>query len=530
MKKYLQRILSLFLIFSLILPLAACSDGTGAALRYDISTVITNLDPQYADGEDAKMVIRNVFEGLFCYDEEGKAVPAAAESYGISADGLVYTFQLREGMHWSDEAQTPITANDFEFALKRLYNRDYQSPFADDFLCLKNAQAILGGSMPPSALGVKATGTYTLEITLEYPAPQLPELLCSTAAMPCNEVFFTETKGRYGLSADMLLYNGPFYVRLWEPEEYIQLRKSDDYRAPQETYPARVTLSVTDGQEHLRRFQSGKTDAAVLSYDELQQLRTQQINYEQFEDIVWVMVFNQRVPFLENRNARKALAGAVNHAAFAPLLGNDLIDSATFLPPSLTIYSESYRKLAGFTREGSYRPKEAKESWARALQEAGEPPVLTLLTAEGSSHPMTAGAVQKSWRDDLALVVNMEQHPLDELSALVQDGQYQIAILPMRPASSRPEEMLADFRSSSGRNLAGYQSKTYDALLERAEKARGKEELLAACKEAEELLYQDAVLVPLYYQTSYYVTPKKVSGIYFSPFAGEISFQKAVKK
>ena len=124
----------------------------------------------------------------------------------------------------------------------------------------------------------------------------------------------------------------------------------------------------------------------------------------------------------------------------------------------------------------------------------------------------------------------MEQHPLDELSALVQDGQYQIAILPMRPASSRPEEMLADFRSSSGRNLAGYQSKTYDALLERAEKARGKEELLAACKEAEELLYQDAVLVPLYYQTSYYVTPKKVSGIYFSPFAGEISFQKAVKK
>ena len=73
MKKYLQRILSLFLIFSLILPLAACSDGTGAALRYDISTVITNLDPQYADGEDAKMVIRNVFERLFCYDEEGKA-------------------------------------------------------------------------------------------------------------------------------------------------------------------------------------------------------------------------------------------------------------------------------------------------------------------------------------------------------------------------------------------------------------------------------------------------------------------------
>ena len=59
------RLVLLLCLMLCILPLSACNDGTGASVRYDISDSVTNLDPQYAYTEDAKIVVRNAFEGLF---------------------------------------------------------------------------------------------------------------------------------------------------------------------------------------------------------------------------------------------------------------------------------------------------------------------------------------------------------------------------------------------------------------------------------------------------------------------------------
>lgn len=90
--------------------------------------------------------------------------------------------------------------------------------------------------------------------------------------------------------------------------------------------------------------------------------------------------------------------------------------------------------------------------------------------------------------------------------------------------------MLMSFRSASTGNIAGYSSMEYDALLEQASSAGSIQGRLQACRRAEKMLYEDAVLVPLYFQTNYYVLAPGVEGIRFSPFAGETLFRGALKR
>lgn len=532
-----KKLISFLLILLLALPLAACNNGAGATIRYDIPADPQNLDPQFATTEEAKLIIRNTFEGLFRQNSAGETIPALVQSYEVSQDELTWTFTLREGLLWQHKAKTqadaPLTAGDFVFALERLFDPDYPSAYAGDFGCIKNAGKILNGELPKTALGVKAPDARTLIIELSHPAPYLPQLLSGTAAMPCNEAFYRETRGRYGLAPDMLLTNGPFLLYFWEETEkdhYLQLRPNGNYHEINTVMPSRVTFYIQPAQERYDRFAASKTDGAVLSQEQLAAIGGgKKRSFVQFEDTVWVLLFNQNNEFLQNRDARLALSGAVDRAAFAPHLASDLIESTTFLPPSLRLYDESYRKLAGFSFENPVTPTQAKAHFSAATALVGAPEGLTLLTASHSSHPLTAAALQKAWRDNLSLRVRLSQHTEEELLSLLGQGQFDIALLPMRPDSSRPEAMLGAFGSDSPRNTAGYQSEEYDKLLAALLAPHTKEKQLAGLMAAENKLYEDAVLLPMYFQTHYYAMGKGVSGIDFSPFAGDTDFRFAAK-
>ena len=99
--KKITRIASIFLSLALIFSAAACGkDGSGAALSYPIAAQPDCLDPQIAQGAEAKTVVLNCFEGLVRKDAEGKYSPAAAKSWSYDASTLTYTFKLREDARW----------------------------------------------------------------------------------------------------------------------------------------------------------------------------------------------------------------------------------------------------------------------------------------------------------------------------------------------------------------------------------------------------------------------------------------------
>ena len=87
-----------------------------------------SIDPHKASGDWENRIIGDYIEGLVAEDALAEPIPGQAESWDISEDGLVYTFHLRDGIQWSDG--TPVTAGDFEFAFRRLFDPATASEYA----------------------------------------------------------------------------------------------------------------------------------------------------------------------------------------------------------------------------------------------------------------------------------------------------------------------------------------------------------------------------------------------------------------
>ena len=152
----------------------------------------------------------SLFEGLTRIGPDGEAQPGVAERWEHNGDYTAFTFYLREDACWTDEDETPVTAADFVFAFRRALNPGTGSDLGRTLTCIANGQQVLDGQADPSELGVTALDSKTLKIDLAYSYEDFPKLMASSAAMPCNEKFFTESQGQYGLEAGTTLGNGPY--------------------------------------------------------------------------------------------------------------------------------------------------------------------------------------------------------------------------------------------------------------------------------------------------------------------------------
>ena len=157
------------------------------------------MDPQLASSLLEFSVLRQLSEGLIGFDKDLKLTPRVAaevptvENGGISADGLPYTFKLRDGLIWSDGQ--PLTAGDFEFFLKRVLSPDLAAPYSSRFAAIQGGEEyMMAAEAEPAvkaslreALGISATSDDTLVITLAAPNLTFLQKIALVAGSPVRE-------------------------------------------------------------------------------------------------------------------------------------------------------------------------------------------------------------------------------------------------------------------------------------------------------------------------------------------------------
>ena len=98
-------------------PRPTCPAGK-LCLEYGNGADPTSLDPQIATATNEAAILRELFEGMYADEPDGRPIPGVAETRPeVSPDGLTWTFHLRPEV-WSDGQ--PVTANDFVFAYRRM--------------------------------------------------------------------------------------------------------------------------------------------------------------------------------------------------------------------------------------------------------------------------------------------------------------------------------------------------------------------------------------------------------------------------
>ena len=101
-------------------------------------------------------------------------MPAIADNFRVSSDGLTYLFRIREGERWSDG--TPLTAEDFAYAWRRMRELETRTAFLMEDVESADARvntAVLGRDVGFFVVGYAVGGSSRM-LTGSAPPPPAP--------------------------------------------------------------------------------------------------------------------------------------------------------------------------------------------------------------------------------------------------------------------------------------------------------------------------------------------------------------------
>ncbi len=520
MKKRSIFVLAIVLVFGFIF--SGCSRDTRTIFYYALSSKPATLDPQLARDDTAFLIVENCFEGLMRDNGDGTVSLGVAESYSVSEDGLTYTFKLRKDCFWT-KIDEPVTAYDFVFAFRRLLSKTTQAPFAEDYLCIKGAAQLLSGE-EPSVFGVSAPNDYTLVFTLEEPSPDFLFSLTKAAAMPCNEEFFTEQKGKYGHVYYNLIYNGPFYISSYRENEYWKIRRNSGYSSSALALPYGVNMYYLPNNTPLQNLTDGYSDIAKISPEELPLLENKGFVLGEITNKTWVVALNSRDPLFANDDMRRAVAYAINYPDLADSFPSDFSAANGLIPPASNISGTPYRSLAGDSAYLGYDPDAAKDYLASAKETLSEDALSSIqLYCPDDTLDFVAGKIQKNLQETLSIQVNVVRISPSQLSSATQSGNYQLALIPLEPDFDSPSAVLSPFAAED--NFIGFYSPEFISFYNAAISSSDPSSAASHYKKAEQLLIENNHLLPIAYQTSYFALGKDISGLFFPSFSEKLFFK-----
>ena len=319
MQRFLRAVAVLTAVLLLVLCLPSCQDKTlaGRSFYFPLDAEPRQLDPQVSTDRSSMTVAAALFEGLTRLDENGKAVPAAAQ-WTVSEDRMTYTFTLRESQ-WSNGE--PVTADDFLFGMQRAVQPSTRSSLASQLFDIVGAEDINEGRAELSSLGVRVQDDRTLIITLREPNDAFPERVASTPFMPCNRAFFESTGGKYGLEKDYVLTNGPFMLSRWSHGEYLVIKKHEGYHDHESILPAAVRYVIGQVEDPVTSLAEGNLDAAEISPSQVEAAREENLQLVPLEDTISYLWMNNTAKGLKKEETRRALREALQWDALTALIG-----------------------------------------------------------------------------------------------------------------------------------------------------------------------------------------------------------------
>lgn len=534
---------SICILLSAILFLctfSACGGDDDISLVMPISADPFCLDPQIAETQTAKIIIKNCYEGLVRLDSENKIVSGVAESWTVSDNGLEYTFKLREDTNWQllktykdvlddenymENFKTQVTAHDFEFALKRAVDKITDSPDADKLYCIKNAQKIHNGEADRSTLGVKAKDDRTLVINLERANPDFLRILTLPLCMPCNEEFFKATNAKYGLELKYTFCNGPFYLGRWTVDHSVVMYRNEGYKGNEKVKPTAIYLNLNKEEDSIiTKLKQNDYSCAYLSDASRFALSETKMTFGVTENSVSGLSFNCKDAFMSNVNLRQALLILTKTDAMtAP---QQSTGKAVGIIPLACRYSDSsYREAAGNLSVPKYDETVALELWKKGLKEIGsESATIKIICPQEY-----LGSMQKiiqNWQKVLSttIVAKVEAVSAETLKDAIRNGKYQLAVTEITASSSTPTDMLKIFTTDNSKNIFGYSDPEYDELVNKIICEHSGAEILSNTKNAEQMLLANAVFLPLFNYGDYLALSSDTTGVFASPAFEGVNF------
>lgn len=486
----------------------------GGTYRRTLASNPATLDPAFVNDVYSRTIVRQLFEGLVQFDAHLKPIPAIAEFWEASRDGLTWTFTLRRGVRFHHGRE--VTAQDFVYSWTRLLHTTKSGPVRDLLHRIQGADAVLQGTNP-TIQGLKALTSYTLQITLTEPYGLLLTVLglVNTAVVPQEEV---ERLGQH--FAQHPVGTGPFQFVNWEQGQNLTLQAYDRYY---DGRPYIDTIAFKIGakfEEAFADFLRGDLEEAAVPSQVTATVHTdpQYRPYQIFRKPslgVLYLGFNTQAKPFDDKRVRQAFNYAVNKEAIVrEITKMGSIVATGVLPPGMPGHTPD---LQGYY----YNPVKAKQLLADAGYPNGEGfPVVQLWTvSKAESTKAEVAAYRQYWA---ALGVQVELRISDDwatFDAMLRQGQAAIFRVAWYADIPDPDNFFTPLLHSDGQpNYMFYRNPALDALLDQARKEVREAQRMALYRQAEHLVIDDAPWLPQHNHVFEHLYQPYVQGIEVSLF------------
>jgi oligopeptide transport system substrate-binding protein len=480
-----------------------------------------SIDPHIANGQPDGRVSSSLFEGLLMFDPKtGDAIPAIAERYEVSSNGLVYTFHLRTNALWS--TGEPITAHDFVWSWRRALAPETGSDYAGQLFYIKNGENYAKGRTNPATaqrytaedVAVRAVDDRTLQTELIAPTAFFPNLCAwrTLAVVPREAI---EKHGDRWVRQPGVPFSGPFVLESWRVNDRIRVRKNPHY-----WNAAAVQIETAEFLPHhvpsfcLNAFLVGDAD---LIFDkrrvpaELMDLLREK-PYTHAYDALATFFYRYNVtqkPF-DDLRVRKALAMAIDKKRLIERITRGSEKPAThFVPPGLEPYSSP---------EGvGHDPEAARKLLAEAGYRDGKGfPAFRFLTPGTVQAVQIAVELREMWQHELGIRMEIQQLEWKVFLREQSRTNFHVSFSSWIGDYKDPNTFLDMFMQGNGNNRTGWANFRYDDLLRRGNAEVDRVKRFEMLSQAEGILVRDELpIVPLYFERGYlFYDPEKLEGIW----------------
>lgn len=487
----------------------------GGIYRRPVEFIPGKLDPAFSTDIYGVMIIQQIFDGLVQFDKNLNIIPAIAKSWKISPDGLTYTFYLREGVKFHNGRE--VIADDFVYSFTRISDPKNKSPAAHLLGKVLGFKEFQDGRTN-YVKGLKFVDKFSFEVKLSEPFyPFISVLGINHFKVIPREEIENPIKdfSRFPVGT------GPFkFVSMKEREEII-IEANPEYFEGR-PYLDKIVFKIFHGAPRatiFQEFKEKKLEESFIPPGEIEDV-VKGKSYLFLQKPILSLRFyglNLLSKTLDNKKLRKAINFAINKKSIISEIHKNQFNLAKgVLPPGMPGY------------DPLKNPYPFNEAYAiKLLSEAGyrqgqDIPTLEIWSASKSDAAQRELNEIKSQLNKIGIqtTIHFETNwPNFEL--MLRANKAPVFIYAWYADFPDPDNFLGTlFHSKSNYNYTAYHNPEVDRLLDKARAERDYLKRMDTYRKIEEIVLEDAPIVPMVNHLFQMVYQPYVRGIEVNALGG----------
>ncbi len=463
-------------------------------------------------------VNRLIFSSLVRFDSRGLPQPDLADSWGVSADGVIYNFTIRSNATWHDGQ--PVTSDDVLFTIEliksagSLFPQDIKDMWSQIQVRQLNDKTFQFELPEPFApfLDYATFGVLPKHILESVPADQLASAEFNLKPIGSGPYKFDRLLTSGGqITGVVLVANEDFYTQPAFIEQVV-FRYYPNSAAAFDAYQQGEVLGISQLTEDVLPAALAEPTLSVHT-SRLPQM-----------GLVFLNLNNPSISFFQNENVRRALMLGVNRNIIVShiLKGQAIVADGPILPGSWAYY-EDIEKIA-------YDPDAAIKllneegfifsAGSDVRSKDGQPLTFTLVHPNDETHTLIAQAIQSDWAL-IGVRIELQSVAYDSLvNDYLTPRNYEAALADIntsRTPDPDPYLFWHQSEATGGQNYSQWDNRTASEFLETARVLADFSERARLYRNFQVVFTEDMPSLPLYYPVYSYGVDVQVQGVQVAP-------------